>query len=276
MYAHRPLYTLLTFAALSLGIVPNAHAQEAAQPATQEATYTWTYNYRKGMTYRTRFQGNFYINLPSGIGFGMEMKGAVKNEVRGVKDNGDIIFVHTREFSEMSRNGRPIEDETPSATRVVQVMNKLGLIVDRKVERASGGDFFDTLSLLTSSFPLPPGPVKVGESWTFQRGIFLTETRKATLLGKETIGGVPTLAVKIEVTFPPRPGTEEKEPARAEYTYNVDPKAGVIKRVIALMDHLYSREEEGRTFSGDMVMTMIQDKAPASAKKTPIKKKKRG
>jgi hypothetical protein len=277
MRAHRPLNTLLCSAALLFCIASAVRAQNAAKSTSENATYTWTYKYTKGMTYRTRNQGNIYINLPTGIGFGMEMKGATKYEVKDVDDNGDITFVYTREFSEMTLSGREIADETPPTTRVTQVMNKLGLIVRRKVERSTGRDFFDLISLLTSSFPLPPGPVKIGESWTFQKGATLSADRKSTLLGKETIGGVQTLAVKVEVTLPARTGAEENKAVRVEYTYNVDPKAGLVRRVIAVVDNLHVEDEEGgMTLSGDMQSLVLQDKAPISTRKTvPVPRRKK-
>lgn len=229
----RLLAPALLLTAVSLAVPMTLRAQDEAKPADGKE-YTWTFKHKKGDKYRMKAKAALKLTL-SGNDIPIEALSTTKHEVKEVADNGDVTTVETSESSKVSYLGMDIENAEPDR-KVTEVVNKTGVVIKRTIENSQQADAaLEKLSFIGASFPTPPKPVKIGDTWKTEINNPLVEGKKVTvtskLTGKEKIKDVETLVVKVEVAVPPSAEATEKDHVKMITTYYVNPQEGRLVRV---------------------------------------------
>jgi hypothetical protein len=270
---------------LQLLTVHSALAQEETKTAQEGKTYTWTIQAKKGEVARARTQMTMIMNLPTGIGFTLEMTGIIRNRVTGVEPNGDISLVSSIEAAETKVNGaQDISDQIKLSQKDFITLNRNGVVVKHRVEDSpSGINNYDRMAPLLASTPVPPKPVRIGDTWKTEMDNPLVPgkqvTLTSTLMGKEKIGKVELLLIKIEALVPPRESAEEKELVKIEHTYTIDPRPGSVatqpqrSKVIVQNVEIASPDGQNVKVDVDSESRSIVPSANAPVKK-PVKKRK--
>ncbi|HZO88708.1 MAG TPA: hypothetical protein VFB38_10255 [Chthonomonadaceae bacterium] len=219
-------------AALPLAVPQFVRAQDA-----QDTTpYTWQFNYKKGDVSRYRVTGSLSGQLPNDSGdLSIVLKSVMKEEVKNTTDVGEADLGNTMESMEISVNGQPFPSNSDNQPTVTMTVNRNGLVLKRSAENNQPGlEQIIALGTLLSNMPVPPMPVKIGDTWKTELDNPLVEGKKVTLtsklVGKEKVAGIDTLKVRVETSVPTKDGAEAKDTIKAEGVYNVDPQAGRLVR----------------------------------------------
>lgn len=276
MRAARLLTPVLIFSAFASAAPVFVRAQDEAKPA-DNATYTWTLKQKKGDVSRMKEQTRANISA-GGMEAAMEIKSVTKREVKNVAENGDVTAEYTAENVVINFNGQEIDNPEPDRKTILWI-NKAGVVVKQKIENSQQADSpIAKMAVLTMSTPIPDKPVKIGDTWKTEFDNPLVEGKKVTvtskLVGKEKIGEVETLAVKMDVSVLPKADATDKDAVKLETTYYVDPQAGRVVRMKNLTDNAeFDVMGTPLKFSSESVSDLV--KADASGKNA-VKEKKDG
>jgi hypothetical protein len=267
--ARRLLAPALLLTAMTLVAPAFVRAQDE-KPA-DNATYTWTFKFKKGDVYYTKDKSEGKLNL-GGMDITFVGENVTKHEIKEVAENGDVTDVETLESSKISINGMEI-DNPEKDRKVTTVTNKSGIIVKRKVENSSQADSpLEKLNALSASFPIPSKPVKVGDTWKTELDNPMVEGKKVTatskLTGKEKVGDVETLVVKIEGAIPPKADATEKDHIKVTGTYYVNPQTGRLVKVKGILENAELDIMGMSTkLNGESEMVVLSEKEVADLKK---------
>lgn len=220
---------------LGLALVAVCASALGATAASQEGAQSWSFQFRAGEVekYRTYIRlsgkqadcsGDLLLTLKSGS----------RHEIRQVTPEGAATYDQIDEATTVALGGKPLEAKPAEKKPVNVTFSKTGLMLRRENPQADPFARDEKAIPLLQSMPIPPRPVRVGEAWKTElpnplvRGKTVTVT--STLLGQETVLGVPCVKVGLEMSFPTTFGATEEETVHASIVYHVDPKAGRLVR----------------------------------------------
>ena len=227
-----------TFAALICGgllaaLPPVAFAQDAkteapAVKAADEATpVSWTMQHKRGEKKQFRATATIVGNTGQGP-ITLVLKAVQKREISKVEPTGGLNWISTPVTQTLTFNDQEIQDKSVKFVTMT-VVNDKGIVTDLKAD--ASGQSIDTIqefSAVMTSTPVPPKPVKVGDTWMGDFSGKVFKGRKFlvtyTYLGRETLFGKNTCKIKAQGDLPINTG--EKDLAKMTGTLNIDPESG--------------------------------------------------
>ncbi len=207
----------------------------AGFPASAQDAHTWTFDYKKGETARFRTYMKIAGRMADASGdLVILMKSTSKHTVTDVSADGTTVYDQLDETSEAKINGKAIPPKAGEVKPVSITVDKSGLVLKRV--NASGDPVSrpERAIIAIQSMPVPPMPVKAGESWKTEfpnplmRGQKITAT--STLVGVEKVLGIDAVKINLTADFPSTFGASENEIIHLQVSYHLDAKTHKLLR----------------------------------------------
>ncbi len=210
-----------------LGGVIGAPAAPQARAQGGEA-YQWTYSARPGEVQRFRTYIRITGRMPDDSeDLKITLKSASRHDIRQVSPEGNVTYDQSDERFAAVINDEAVAAKSAEVKPVSLTVGRNGLVLARTNPAINPlTQRYDKSLIALQSMPVPPKPVKVGESWTvpipnplLKSGIIQTTS---TLVGVETVGGRPAFRVQLRMEFPTTFGATEQEIVKAQVIYFLD------------------------------------------------------
>lgn len=199
----------------------------AVKAADDAAPVSWTLQHKRGEKKQFRAQATIVGNSGQDQ-ITLVLKTVQRREISKVETTGGLNWISTPISQSLTFNGQEIPDKAAKFVTMT-VVNDNGVVTDLKAgDNGKGGDTLQEFSAVMTSTPVPPKPVKVGDTWTGDFSGKVFKGRKFlvtyTYLGREMLLGKNTYKMKAQGDLPIN--TEEKDLTKMTGAINIDPDSG--------------------------------------------------
>lgn len=212
---------LLSLALLSLAAAIPARATDPVAP--------WSFDLKKGdvLKYRTYIRISGRMADDSGDLL-LTTRSESRHDVKDVTADGVATYEQLDEKSEAAFNGKPVPPPAGKPLPVTVTLAKNGVMLKRVNPTADPASIADKTIVAVQAVPVPPGTVKVGDTWKTEipnpviKGKTLTAV--STFQGTEKVLGLDALKVEMKMEFPTVLFASDFEIMQISVTYYVDLK----------------------------------------------------
>lgn len=227
----------LPLAALAQNAKPDA--APTAKPADAAPPVSWSLQHKKGAKNQFRGQAHLVGKTDAGA-ISLVVKTIQRREISKVEDTGALTWFSTELSRATTFNEQEIS-ETAKRPVTMTVTNASGLVTDLKSDiDVQGGDTIIQISGVIIATPVPPKPVKVGDSWDAQYDGALYKGKKFTVtytyLGRETTFGINAYKLQAKGDLPLN--TSATDFAKLTGTLYIDPASGDAIRAVYNISNL--------------------------------------
>ena len=231
-FTQKPLALLFAFL-FSVAFANASFAQASEESAPKDDTlYRWVFKYNKGEVERIQTDATITLILPNGQNLALEVKTITAQTTKEVSEKGDAVVSEVSEKRSVTVNGntQEVEQIHKSTYKVTKEGRYKELSSNKNEETDStfNSEIVDKIIDILNTVPVPPKPLKIGESWTIELENTLMPGDKVnlkfTLMEKEMVGNVDALVVKGVVNIPLRANGQDV--ANAEMLYYIDVAKG--------------------------------------------------
>ena len=269
------LVPVLLTGALTLAARPTLALQDAAADAKAgDKTYTIARAYTAKQTNRYKIEVNIKGNIPAAGGDVNIVTTLLQKEtVQSVTPDGTATLLGEFESASVKFNELD-QDMTSQMPTVTTTVDKTGHVLTTKIEgggpQVTQGPGAQMLNGVTQPGLYPSKPVKIGDTWKIDAAkpkagekAPLSMTGTATLVGLETVDGVPTLKIKtvsdsqVSMDNPFNPGEKLDVKSHTTGVSNLEVASGKLIKAVA------TTESEGGIFgkksTSEMSVVLLKD-----------------